>query len=130
MVKQLAFVRHVVRPIQHLLDVLVAFLRAFNGDALGLAHHAGGQLLNTRRKSGAEHHGLATLNRQLVHLGQIVAKAQIEHAVGFVHNQEFHRFTLDLSAALQVEQAAGCSHNQGGILQLGNLQLVRHAAYN
>jgi hypothetical protein len=93
-------------------------------------HHAHGQLLDARRKRGAEHHGLLALGGQLVDFGQVVGKAQVEHAVGFVHHQELHLVELDLHRALQVQQAAGRGHHQVGILQLGDLQLVRHAAHH
>ena len=66
---------HVVSPKQHLLDVVVLFLWRVDGDALRLAHHAGGQLLNAGRKRGAEHHGLLALGGEVVDLGQVVAKA-------------------------------------------------------
>ena len=65
-----------------------------------------------------------------MHLGQRVGKAQVEHAVGLVHDEEAHLVQLDLAAAGQVEQAAGRGHHQVGVLQLGDLQLVRHAAHD
>ena len=128
MVEQFAFVLRVVGPVQHLANVVVFFLWRVNLHALGLTHHAGSQLLNARRKRGAEHHGLAALDGELVDLGQIVGEAQVEHAVGFVHHQELNLVEFDLHGALQVEQATGRGHHQIGILQLGNLQLVRHTA--
>ena len=130
MVKKLALVLHVVRPKQHLLDVDVFFLGVVDAHALGFAHHAGRQLLNTRCKSRTEHHGLLAVDGQLVDLGQIVREAQIEHAVGFVNDQKLDLVKLDLHRALQIEQAARRGHHQIGVLQLGNLQLVRHAAHN
>jgi hypothetical protein len=72
-----------------------------------LAHHAHGQLLDARRKGGAEHHGLLALDGQLVDFGQIIREAQVEHAVGFVHHQELHLVELDLHRALQVQQRPG-----------------------
>ena len=129
-VEQLALVLGVVGPKQHLLDIGVLFLRVVDGDALRFAHHACGQLLNARRKGGAEHHGLLAADGQLVDLGQVVREAQVEHAVGFVHHQELHLVELDLHRALQVEQTTGRCHHQVGVLQLGNLQLVRHAAHD
>ena len=93
-------------------------------------HDAHGQLLNARRKSGAEHHGLLTLACELVDVGQVVREAQVQHAVGFVNHQEFDLVEFDLHGALQVEQTARCGHYQVGILKFGNLQLVRHTAHN
>ena len=61
-IEQFTFVLRVVRPEQRLFDVLVLVLRAVDGDALWLTHHAASELLNTRCKSRAEHHGLLTLN--------------------------------------------------------------------
>ena len=129
-VQQLAFVLGVVGPKQHLLDVGVLFLRAVDGDALGFAHHAGSELLNAWCKGGAEHHGLLALDGELVDLGQIVREAQVQHAVGFVHHQELNLVQFDLHGTLQVQQTTGRGHHQVGVLQLGNLQLVRHAAHD
>ena len=127
-VQQLALVLGVVGPEQHLLDVGVLFLRAVDGDALWLAHHAGSQLLNARREGRAEHHRLLTAHGQLVEFGQIVRETQVQHAVGFVDDQEADLVQLDLHRALQVEQTAWRGDNEVGVLQLGDLQLVRHAA--
>ena len=90
-------------------------------------HHAHRQLLNARRKSGAEHHGLLALQGHVVDVGQVVRKTQVKHAVGFVHHQELDLVQFDLLRTLQVEQTSGRGHHQIGILQLGNLQLVRNA---
>ena len=134
MVKQLALVLGVVGPEQHLLDVGVLFLRAINLHLLGrravVTHHAHGQLLNTRRKRGAEHHGLAALNGELVDFGQIVGETEVQHAVGFIHHQELNLVEFDLHGALQIQQAARCGNHEIGVLQLGNLQLVRHTAHH
>ena len=132
MVEHLALVLGVVGPEKHLLDVVVLFLGVVDLDFLdrrtAVVHHAHGQLLNARRKGGAEHHGLATLAGHVVDVGQVVREAQIEHAVSFVHYQKLHLVQFDLHGALQVQQTAGCGNHQVGVLQLGNLQLVRHAA--
>jgi hypothetical protein len=95
-----------------------------------VVHHAHGQLLDARRKRGAEHHGLLALGRQLVDLGQIVGEAQVQHAVGFVDHQELHLVELDLHGALQIQQTARRGHHEVGVLQLGDLQLVGHAAHH
>ena len=99
-------------------------------NALGLTHHACGQLLNARRERGAEHHGLLAVNGELVDFSQVIRETEIQHAVSFVHHQELDFVQLDLHGALQVEQAAWRCHHQVSILQLGNLQLVRHAAHH
>src|SRR5690606_34816553 len=65
---------------------------------------------------------------ELVDFSQVIGKTEVEHAVGFVHHQELNLVELDLHGALQVEQAAGRGHDQVGVLQLGDLQLVGHAA--
>jgi hypothetical protein len=75
-------------------------------------HHAHGQLLDARRKRGAEHHGLLALGGQLVQLGQVVREAQVEHAVGFVDNQKLHLVELDLHRALQIQQTARRGHHE------------------
>ena len=93
-------------------------------------HDAHGQLLNARCERGAEHHGLLALAGELVDVGQVVREAQVQHAVGFVNHQELHFVELDLHGALQVEQTTRRGDDQIGILQFGNLQLVRHTAHN
>ena len=129
-VQQLALVVGVVGPEQHLANVAVALLRRIDLHALGFTHHAGGQLLNARREGGAEHHGLATVDGELVDLGQVIGEAQVEHAVGFVDHQELHLVELDLLRSLQIQQAARRGHHQVGVLQTRNLNLVRHAAHH
>ena len=124
-VQQLALVLGMVSPVQFLLDVVVALLGRGDGDFLhigtAVVHHAHGQLLNARRKGGAEHHGLLALGGHLVNLFQIIGKTQVEHAVGLIDHQELHLVQLDLQAALQVQQTARRGHDQIGVLQLGNL---------
>ena len=130
MIQQFALVLGVIGPVQNLLDVDVFFLRIVDADALGFAHHAGGQLLNARRKGSAEHHGLLAVDGELVDFGQVIRKAQVQHAVGLVDHQKLHLVQFDLHGALQVQQATGRGHHQIGILQLGNLQLIRHTAHD
>src|SRR3990167_5246240 len=133
-VQHLALVLGVVGPVQHLLDVGMLLLRRVNGDLLhrrtSVVHHAHGQLLDAGREGSAEHHGLLALGGQLVQFGQVVRETQVEHAVGFVNDQELHLVELDLHRALQVQQAARGGHHQVGVLQLGDLQLVRHATHH
>ena len=66
----------------------------------------------------------------VVDLGEVISKTQVQHPVGFVHHQELHLLELDLHGTLQVQQTSGCCHHQVGILQLGNLHLVRHATHH
>ena len=129
-VQQATLVVTVVGPEQGLTDVGVFFLRRVDLHVLRRAHDSGGQLLDARRKGGAEHHGLVAVHGQLVDLGQVFGKTQVKHAVRFVEHQELHLLQLDLSRALQVEQATRCSHHQIGVLQTGDLHGVRHAAHH
>ena len=105
-------------------------MRRINLNALRLAHHARCQLHDARRKRCTEHHGLLALNRQLVNFRQVVGKAKIEHAVSLVNHQKLYLVELDLHAALQVKQTAWRGNYQVGVLQFGNLQLVRNTADN
>ena len=73
MVEQLAFVLGVVGPKQGLGDVGVLCVLGIHLHTLGLAHHPGGQLLDARRKGGAEHHGLAPLDGQIVEVNADLA---------------------------------------------------------
>ena len=132
MVQQRALVLGVVGPEQLLRDVDVALLRVVDLQAVHAAatvvHHAHGQLLDARGKGGREHHGLATRCRQLVDGGQVIGKAQIQHAVGFVNHQELHVFQAQLARTLQIQQAARGGHHQVGVLQAGDLHGIGHAA--
>ena len=127
MVKQLALVFLAVTPEQLLLDAAVLVLRRIDLHLLRRTHHALGQALDARREGGAEHHGLVALDGQLVDLGQVVRETQVEHAVGFVDDQELDLVELDLTVALQVEQAARGRDHQVGVLQLGDLDRVGNA---
>ena len=99
-VKQLALVCHVVSPHQGLRDRRVLFVRRINLNTLGLAHHTRGQLHDARCERRAEHHGLFALNGELVDFCQVVGKAEVKHAVSFVHHQKLNLVELDLHAAL------------------------------
>ena len=59
-VKQFALVLLAVGPKQYLLDIAFLLFGRFDLQTLRCAHDARSQLLNARRDSGAEHHGLAT----------------------------------------------------------------------
>ena len=93
-------------------------------------HHTHGQLLHARCERSAEHHGLLALGSHHIDFSQIVGEAQVQHAVGFVNHQELHLVQLDLHGALQIEQTTRSSHHQIGVLQLGNLQLIRNTAHH
>ena len=127
-VQQLAFVLRGIGPEQDLLDVLVLFLRCINLNPLWFAHHACCQLLNAGGQRGTEHHGLLALDGELVHFSQVIGKAEVQHAVSFVNHKELNLVQFELHGALEVKQTTRRSHHQIGVLQLGNLQLVRHAA--
>ena len=126
-IQQLALVFRAVTPVQALLDVDVLVLRGVDLHLLRTAHHSRGQGLNTGRKSGTEHHGLATRGGQSVDFRKVIGETEIQHAVGFINHQKLHLVQLDLAAALQIQQAARGGHHQVGVLQLGDLHLVRHA---
>ena len=56
-------------------------------------------------------------------------EAHVEHAVGLVEHEDLHLGEIDVAALLQVEQAAGCGHQQvDAPAQLLELGLVAHAA--
>ena len=111
-------------PLLRRIDLQFAHRRA------ALVHHAHGQLLDARREGRAEHHGLAALLRQSMDFGEVIGKAEVEHAVGLVDHQKLHILQTQLSAALQVEQTTRRGHHEVGVLQLGNLHRVGHAAHH
>ena len=106
----------------------MAVLRRIHLHALGRAHHALCQLLDARRKGGAEHHRLRACAGELVDLGQIVRETEVEHAVALVHHQKAYLIEFDLARALQIQQASRRCDHQIGVLQLGQLHGVGHTA--
>ncbi len=104
--EQFVLVRHVVEPMQTLLNVLVRVLRGGELDTLWIAHHVGRELHDAWRESGAKHQRtLATCGRS-VNRFEIFRETKVEHAVGFVNDQRLHAVEIDLTIAVQVEQTA------------------------
>ena len=73
---------------------------------------------------------MLALNSQLIDIGQVIREAQVEHTVSFVNYQKLNLIQLNLHGALQIKQTTRRGHHEVGVLQLGNLQLIRHATHN
>ena len=79
----------VIDFVANLLDLLCVVL-GLHFDGVRLAHELSSQLVNALWVGGREQQGL-TLSRALTrHLGDVVEKAHVEHAVGFVQHQHAH----------------------------------------
>jgi hypothetical protein len=99
-------------------------------DALGFAHHAGGQLLDAGSEGGAEHHGLLALMVSWLTSARSSEKPRSSMRSASSTTRNCTCVEFDLHGALQVQQTARGSDHQIGVLQLGNLQLVGHATHD
>ena len=129
-VQQLALVATVVGPHQFLSDVSVGFILSRHFNALGVVHDVFSQTDNALGKGGGEHQCLNAVAAQLVDGFQVFGEAQVEHAVGLVNDQGGHGAQVQFALLGQIEQAAGCAHNNAGTTQAGHLFAVGHAANN
>ncbi|MCY1226908.1 hypothetical protein D9M72_391580 [compost metagenome] len=98
-------------------------------DALRVAQLARGQLGNARIQRGREHQRLARSRRGIDDGVDVVGKAHVEHAVGFVEHQHLQGRQVDAASVDMVEQAARRGHQDVRHLgQRGQLLGVGHAA--
>lgn len=109
--EQFVFVRHVVEPVQTLLNVLVSVLRGGKLNTLWIAHHVGRELHDAWRECGAKHQRAFATRGRSVNRFEILGETEIKHAVGFVNDECLHAVEIDLTIAVQVEQTAWrCNH--------------------
>ena len=89
------------------------FLR-LDGDVLGRAHVAGGQVTDGTRQRGREQRGLAGGRRGFQQRGNVFDKAHAEHLVGFIQHDPTHLVQLQGPPVQQVQQAARrADHHRG-----------------
>jgi hypothetical protein len=82
------------------------FVRRVDLDTLWLAHHAGRELHDARRKRGAEHHDACAAVSWLT--GQVVGKAESSMRSAQINDKELRTLSeADLHAALQVNRRPG-----------------------
>ena len=104
MLKNRVLVRHVVIPMQTLLDVLVRVLGGGQLDSFRAAHHGGGKLHHAWREGCREHHRAFATLRGNVNRLQIFREAEVQHAVSFINDERLHAVEIDLAIAVQVKQ--------------------------
>ena len=130
-VQQLHLVRGVVRVQQALRDVGVLFLVAGDFDALGIAHHAGGQLGHRAVQRGREQQRLAGFRQAADDGLDVFDEAHVQHAVGFVQHQGVHGVQLDATGLQVIQQAArGGDQHVDAARQRLQLRAVGHAAHD
>ena len=102
--------------IKALLDQKLIGLGRGDFYALRAAHELVGQLLDSFWVSGREQQGLALGRALLGHLHDVVKKAHVQHAVGFVQHQGVQAFQRQVAALQVVHDAAGRAHHHMGAM--------------
>ena len=95
-----------------------------------LVQQAVGQRLHRGRQGGRAQHRLAPRRQQGQHPLQLVGKAQVQQAVGFVQHQRGHLVQVHGVVLHQVQQAAGGGHQDvGAAAQAHHLRVDRHPTH-
>src|SRR5690606_10143263 len=104
---------HQQRRFLFLLDRMQLVLHGFGSgvarrdtDLLRLVQQAGGQFANVLGEGGREQQVLATRRQQTENLADVADKAHVEHAIGFVEDEDFQVLELDRVLLVQVKQTA------------------------
>ena len=115
------------RDTEHaLLDALDRGVRRRHLDALGIMQQLVGEGDDVLGEGRREQQVLALRRQAGEDLLHVVDEAHVEHAVGFVEDQDLHAGEVDATLASQVEQAAGAGHQHVDALGQG-LYLRVHA---
>ena len=72
------------------------------------------QLLDFRRHGSREHDGLAFFRQILHNLHDVIVETHVEHAVGFVQNEERHFRQVYISHAQVADESSRCGDNHIG----------------
>ena len=114
---------------QPLLDAAGRDIARADFDAQRVIEHLPGQQADGLGEGGGEQQGLALLRQGRIDRAQLVGKAQVEHAVGFVQHQGLQLVELHRVLAEQVEQATGGGHQHvDALAQLHHLRVDAHPA--
>jgi hypothetical protein len=98
-------------------------------DAYGLVQEAVGQALDLRRHGCREEQGLPREGEEFADALDIGNEAHIQHAVGFVDDEDLDAVQQELAAPKMVEQPAGRGdHHVGAAVELAILLVVGHPA--
>ena len=114
--------------VDHLLDALHCRVAGRNLNGLRVAQQAVGQITDFIAESGREQQALLVLGHQCQHLLDVVDKAHVQHAVGFVQNQHLDSRQVHETLACQIQQTAGSGdQNVHAFFDTGNLWLHANA---
>ncbi|MCY1346834.1 hypothetical protein D9M69_329320 [compost metagenome] len=109
-----------------LFDALDGGVRRGDLDALRVVQELVGEVGDVFREGRREQQVLAFRRQLGEDLLDVVDEAHVEHAVGFVEDQDLHAGEVDAALADEVEQAAGAGHQDVDALGHG-LDLGIHA---
>ncbi len=98
-----------------------------------VVQQAAGKLANLIRESRGEQQVLATVaadgRQQRENLADVADKAHVEHAVGFVEDENFQLRQIDIALTNMIEQSPGCGDEDvDAAAQLRDLRVDAHAA--
>ena len=94
----------------------------------GVVQDAVCQVQYVARHCGAEHDGLPVFGQSFCNLQDIVAEAHVEHAVGFVQDEERDTAEVNVPQAQMTDESARCGNdNVGAALHGAFLLLVADA---
>ena len=100
-----------------------------HGDALRVCQHRVGQLGDLARHCGREEQGLPLLAQHRDNLPDVVDEAHVEHAVGFVEDEDFDLVERDRALVHEIEQTARRGdENFDAMREAADLPVDRHAA--
>jgi hypothetical protein len=100
-----------------------------NIDRHRVVQQAGRQFANFRREGGREHQVLALLGQQRDDLADVADEAHVEHAVGFIENENSIPDKVDRALLHVVEQATRRGNqNIDAAAQVGDLRIDADAA--
>ncbi len=98
-------------------------------DRLRIVQQAVGQRLDVVREGGREQQVLAPQRQQGQHLADVVDEAHVQHAVGFVQDQDLDLRQVDRALARVVQQAArGRDQDVDAVLEQLDLRIDADAA--
>ena len=127
-VQQHVFFLAAAHRVDHLRDALHRGVAGRDLDALGVLEQVGGQLADLVAEGGREQQALLVFRHKGQHFFLVMDEAHVQHAVGFVEHQNFNAGQVQKALTLQIEQAAGCGHqNVHALFDLADLRVHAHA---
>ena len=129
-VEQTIFVIHVVSKQQTLLDLGFLHGHSRNFNALCVTRQFACQVAHHAVERRREQQGLTLFRAACGNRLDVIDKAHVQHAVGFIQHQHFQAREINLAALQMVNQAAGGSHHHiNRLAQTLELQAIRRATH-